>query len=73
MVEAMEKIRDSCIAHGVTPGTQTRNLPLAKFWSAKTLAAGVLLMLLQSTAPVLILMFWNKPAAKAAFAGEAAT
>lgn len=32
MVEAMEKIRDSCIAHGVAPGTQTRNLPLAKFW-----------------------------------------
>src|SRR5579884_3262206 len=32
MVEAMEKIRDSCIAHGVVPGTQTRSLPLAKFW-----------------------------------------
>src|SRR5205085_5712775 len=32
MVETMEKIRDSCIAHGVAPGTQTRNLPLAKFW-----------------------------------------
>ncbi len=32
MVDAMEKIRDSCIAHNVTPGTQTRNLPLAKFW-----------------------------------------
>jgi len=32
MVDAMEKIRDSCIAHGVTPGTQTRSLALAKFW-----------------------------------------
>ena len=32
MVEAMEKIRDSCVSHGVAPGTQTRTLPLAKFW-----------------------------------------
>ncbi len=32
MVEAMEKIRDSCIAHGVAPGTQTRSIPQAKFW-----------------------------------------
>ncbi len=32
MVDAMEKIRDSCIAHNVTPGTQTRTLALAKFW-----------------------------------------
>lgn len=32
MVDAMEKIRDSCVAHGVVPGTQTRNLGLAKFW-----------------------------------------
>ncbi len=32
MVEAMEQIRDSCIAHGVAPGTQTRNAQLAKFW-----------------------------------------
>ncbi|HUA87428.1 MAG TPA: aldolase/citrate lyase family protein [Bryobacteraceae bacterium] len=32
MVEAMEKIRDSCLAHGVAPGTQTRTLSLAKFW-----------------------------------------
>lgn len=35
MVDAMEKIRDSCVAHGVTPGTQTRNLPLARFWRAR--------------------------------------
>jgi 2-dehydro-3-deoxyglucarate aldolase/4-hydroxy-2-oxoheptanedioate aldolase len=32
MVDAMEKIVASCRAHGVAPGTQTRNLPLAKFW-----------------------------------------
>ncbi|MGI8746222.1 MAG: HpcH/HpaI aldolase family protein [Bryobacteraceae bacterium] len=35
MVEAMEKIRDSCIAHGVTPGTQARTLALAKFWKER--------------------------------------
>jgi len=32
MVAAMDAIRDSCIRHGVAPGTQTRNLGLAKFW-----------------------------------------
>ena len=32
MVEAMEKIRASCVAHGVTPGTQTRSVQQAKFW-----------------------------------------
>jgi 2-dehydro-3-deoxyglucarate aldolase/4-hydroxy-2-oxoheptanedioate aldolase len=32
MVEAMENIRDSCIRHGVAPGTQTRTLKLARFW-----------------------------------------
>lgn len=32
MVDAMEKIRDSCIQHGIAPGTQTRTLALAKFW-----------------------------------------
>jgi 2-dehydro-3-deoxyglucarate aldolase/4-hydroxy-2-oxoheptanedioate aldolase len=32
MVDAMEKIRDSCISHGVAPGTQTRTPQLAKFW-----------------------------------------
>ena len=35
MVEAMEKIRDSCVAHGVAPGTQTRTLALAKFWKER--------------------------------------
>ncbi len=32
MVDAMEKIRDSCVAHGIAPGTQTRGIPQAKFW-----------------------------------------
>lgn len=32
VVEAMEKIRDSSIAHGVIPGTQTRTVGLARFW-----------------------------------------
>jgi 2-dehydro-3-deoxyglucarate aldolase/4-hydroxy-2-oxoheptanedioate aldolase len=32
MVTAMEQIRDACIHHGIAPGTQTRTLPLAKFW-----------------------------------------
>ena len=32
MVEAMEKIRDSCVARGVAPGTHTRSLTMAKFW-----------------------------------------
>jgi len=35
MVEAMEKIRDSCNSHGVTPGTQTRSPQLAKFWKER--------------------------------------
>jgi 2-keto-3-deoxy-L-rhamnonate aldolase RhmA len=32
MVEAMEQIRDSCVALGIAPGTQTRSIPQAKFW-----------------------------------------
>jgi 2-keto-3-deoxy-L-rhamnonate aldolase RhmA len=32
MIDAMEKIRDTCIAKGIAPGTQTRNVQLAKFW-----------------------------------------
>ena len=35
MVEAMEKIRDSCNSHGVAPGTQTRTPQLAKFWKER--------------------------------------
>jgi len=35
MVEAMEQIRDACNTHGVTPGTQTRSLALAKFWKER--------------------------------------
>lgn len=35
MVEAMEKIRDTCNAHNIAPGTQTRSLGLAKFWKER--------------------------------------
>ena len=32
MIDAMEKVRDSCLKYGVAPGTQTRNLEVSKFW-----------------------------------------
>jgi 2-dehydro-3-deoxyglucarate aldolase/4-hydroxy-2-oxoheptanedioate aldolase len=32
MVEAMEAVRDSCVEHGIAPGTQTRSTGLARFW-----------------------------------------
>jgi 2-dehydro-3-deoxyglucarate aldolase/4-hydroxy-2-oxoheptanedioate aldolase len=32
LIEHMSAVRDSCVKHGIAPGTQTRNLPLAKFW-----------------------------------------
>ncbi len=32
LVKCMEVIRDSCDKYGIAPGTQTRTLPLAKFW-----------------------------------------
>ncbi len=35
MVEAMDQIRESCLKHGVVPGTQTRTLALAKFWKER--------------------------------------
>ncbi len=35
MVGAIEKIRDSCLAHGVVPGIQTRPLDLATFWKKR--------------------------------------
>lgn len=35
MVEAIEKVRDSSIAHGVAPGIQTRTVELAKFWKER--------------------------------------
>ncbi|HWB99003.1 MAG TPA: aldolase/citrate lyase family protein [Bryobacteraceae bacterium] len=35
MVEAMEKVRDSCDRHGVAPGTQTRSAGLAQFWKER--------------------------------------
>ena len=35
MIEAMEAIRDTCLAKGVAPGTQTRSLALGRFWKAR--------------------------------------
>jgi 2-keto-3-deoxy-L-rhamnonate aldolase RhmA len=35
MVEAMEAVRDSCLAHGVAPGTQTRAPSFARFWKER--------------------------------------
>jgi 2-keto-3-deoxy-L-rhamnonate aldolase RhmA len=35
MVEAMEAVRDTCNAHGVAPGTHTRNPQLARFWKER--------------------------------------
>lgn len=35
MVEAMEAVRDSCNAHGIAPGTQTRTPQLAQFWKSR--------------------------------------
>lgn len=32
LIAAMEQVRDSCIQHGIAPGTQTRNVQLGKFW-----------------------------------------
>lgn len=32
MVDAMEKIRDTCLKYGVAPGTQARTVALANFW-----------------------------------------
>lgn len=32
MVEAMDSVIESCNKYGVAPGTQTRTLPLARFW-----------------------------------------
>jgi 2-dehydro-3-deoxyglucarate aldolase/4-hydroxy-2-oxoheptanedioate aldolase len=35
MVDAMEKIRETCESKGVAPGTQTRTLALARFWKER--------------------------------------
>lgn len=35
MVDTMEKIIESCNAHGVHPGTQTRTLELGRFWKER--------------------------------------
>jgi 2-keto-3-deoxy-L-rhamnonate aldolase RhmA len=32
MVDAMDAVKETCVKHGIAPGTQTRNLPLARFW-----------------------------------------
>jgi 2-dehydro-3-deoxyglucarate aldolase/4-hydroxy-2-oxoheptanedioate aldolase len=32
LVETMEAIRDTCVAKGIYPGTQTRTLAMARFW-----------------------------------------
>jgi 2-dehydro-3-deoxyglucarate aldolase/4-hydroxy-2-oxoheptanedioate aldolase len=32
MLDAMEQIRESCLNHGIAPGTQARTVALAKFW-----------------------------------------
>jgi 2-keto-3-deoxy-L-rhamnonate aldolase RhmA len=35
MVEAMDLVRDSCVRHGIAPGTQTRSIELASFWKSR--------------------------------------
>lgn len=35
MVDAMEKIRDTCESKGIAPGTQTRTVQLAQFWKER--------------------------------------
>ncbi len=35
LVEAMELVRDSCLKHGIAPGTHTRTVALAKFWKER--------------------------------------
>jgi 2-dehydro-3-deoxyglucarate aldolase/4-hydroxy-2-oxoheptanedioate aldolase len=35
MIAAMEAIRDSCVRHGVAPGTQTGSPELARFWKER--------------------------------------
>jgi len=35
LVDAVEKIRDSCVNHGVFPGIQNRTVQMAKFWKER--------------------------------------
>jgi 2-keto-3-deoxy-L-rhamnonate aldolase RhmA len=35
MVEAMDLVRESCVRHGIAPGTQTRSIELASFWKSR--------------------------------------
>jgi 2-keto-3-deoxy-L-rhamnonate aldolase RhmA len=32
MVDAMDAVKETCVRRGIAPGTQTRNLALARFW-----------------------------------------
>lgn len=35
VISAMEAIRDTCVAKGIAPGTQTRTVALARFWKER--------------------------------------
>lgn len=35
MVEAMDLVCQSCVRHGIAPGTQTRSIELASFWKSR--------------------------------------
>jgi 2-dehydro-3-deoxyglucarate aldolase/4-hydroxy-2-oxoheptanedioate aldolase len=35
LVEAMEAVRDTCVARGIAPGTQTRTIEMARFWRGR--------------------------------------
>lgn len=35
MIQAMERIRDSCLQHCVAPGAQVRSIALARFWKER--------------------------------------
>jgi len=35
VVAAMEAVRDTCVSKGIAPGTQTRNVALARFWKER--------------------------------------
>lgn len=35
LVDTVEKIRESCLEHGIVPGIQTRTLQMARFWKER--------------------------------------
>jgi 2-dehydro-3-deoxyglucarate aldolase/4-hydroxy-2-oxoheptanedioate aldolase len=35
MIAAMEAVCESCVKHGIAPGTQTRSAALARFWKER--------------------------------------